>query len=85
MNLLDGGTWWAAIERVPGSDDPTALHYAKVIAWQEINSDEGPSLVAWINGLPPVRSDRWSTTVGTALLNHFTPARPSGSPEFVWA
>lgn len=83
-NLLDGGSWWAMVEKV---DDPAKVQFWKVVAWERVaESPEGSEeLVAWVNGRIPVRSDRFSDDVHGWILNQFVHELPEGAATNSWA
>lgn len=68
-------------------DEPSKVSYWKVVAWERVA--EGPEgseqLVAWLNGRPPVRSDRFSDDVRGWILNNFVHELPEGAATSSWA
>ncbi|HZL05581.1 MAG TPA: hypothetical protein VFE45_09215, partial [Coriobacteriia bacterium] len=85
----DGGSWYARLERRHGQPDPHEVMYLKVIAWESSASDlpeGGPQLFAWLNGTPPVRSDKLAEYHLTSyILNGYTQELPTGATVSAWS
>ncbi len=89
MSVIDGGSWYARLERKHGELTPHEVMYLKVIAWESSGSDSpegGPQLFAWLNGTPPVRSDRLADYHLIAyILNGYTQELPAGAVVSAWS